>query len=189
MTIAKHSAGAKVKVLLKENDYIFLDRHTPLGLFNVSTGGQQYLIVQHNDRKRAISLTRWDDPEFSVCDLGNERLEFGRWFGPPHLKLTTILRGFVPPLATGIVCTDGDEIKLSCVMPDGTQEWLPIGVVDVPDDFDCQFFNGWRLDDPSSPHPYFERHQGDAFAAQPYIPATRTKCMTRIEVKFPPSLD
>jgi hypothetical protein len=101
MTMEKQASRQKVSAHLKEGDDIFLDRHTPPGLFSVCT--RKFLVVQHNDAKRAISLTAWDDPAFSVRELGKERLEYGRWWGLPHLKLTTILRGIVPPLATGII--------------------------------------------------------------------------------------
>ena len=173
----------------EEVDYTFLDKHTPVGLFAISCGCRLYLVVQHEDRKRAISLTAWDDPAFSVTELTKERLEFGRWWGAPRLRLTTIMRGFIPPLATGIILTDGDELMLSCVMPGGTREWLPIGVVDVPDDYDVQYFCGWQLDDPGSPYPYFERNRQLEHTAAAYIPANRRKCMTRIETKFLAPID
>lgn len=123
---------------------MFLTEDTPVGLF-IAENWRRYLIVANNDGKRAICLTEWDWPMLSYRDLGSERIEYGHWLGAAKLKLTgSSFNSYHEPAPVGMITSEGLTVHVTCCMPDGSVEYVPLGMTtaEIPDDYSGYFFDG-----------------------------------------------
>lgn len=158
---------------------VFLDRHTPTGLF-MGQNLEHCWVVETAQGRRVITLTDLYMPRFAVFTLSDRRLDYGFALGKPKLYLDHPLAS-VEPDDVGIIQIDDFRVAMHCCLPNGTTEWVNVGVYE-PTGFTGLFFCGWRLfrsDHPTSlaaeRNPYY-------FPAEPFMPQFTVECAEEIEL-------
>ena len=158
---------------------IFLDRHTPPGLFQ-GTSAHQYWIVETGLGKRAITLSECCMPQFAVFTLSDRRLDFGWTLGKPTLHLDVSIPS-IERDDVGIVATEDFGISMQCQRPDGSTEQVLLGVYE-PTQLTGLFFSGWRVfAGADTEHPVAER-EPFYYHAEPFEPEFEVECGERLNI-------
>jgi hypothetical protein len=157
----------------EESDAVFLNRHTPTGLFwgrNLS----RYWVVETKAVRRAITLPTFNVPMFAVFTLSDRELDYGCALGKAILQLEPPTNS-IEHDEVGIVRAGEGGLAMRCLTSDGGAEWVNLDI-DKPTHaaglFDCwKVFVGKDLI-----YPIAER-QGRPFTTERWEPA-------RITVEF-----
>jgi hypothetical protein len=105
---------------------IFLNRHTPTGLFwgrNLS----RYWVVETEVGRRAITLPTFNVPMFAVFSLTDRHLDYGCALGEPILQLEPSANS-ISHDELGIVRADETALEMQCLTSGGGVEWVNLGI-------------------------------------------------------------
>ncbi len=159
---------------------MFLDRHTPTGLFQ-GQNCETYWVVETAVGRRAITLSDLYMPKFAVFTLGDRRLDYGWHRGKPTLHLDHSINS-VERDETGIVGIDDHDLSMHCQRPDGTTEWVVLGVYE-PEQLTGLFFRGWRVLRQDRPDYVFAEREADySYAAEPFEPMFTVECAEELNI-------
>jgi hypothetical protein len=160
---------------------IFLDRHTPTGLFQ-GQNTERFWVVDTSAGKRAITLSDLYMPMFAVFTLTDRRLDFGWPLGKPTLHLDVSVPS-VDPTDAGIIGIDDFGVAMQCLNVDGNTEWVVLGVYQ-PTYPTGVFFEGWKVFEPQSPgYPFAERDSEVYYQAEPFEPHWTVECAEQLELQ------
>lgn len=167
-----------------EQSFIFLDQHTPTGLF-YGYAMRPYWVVNTPDGKMAIDLEEECNPQFAVTPLTDQRLDFGWDAGALELHLD---HGTPcgDPKEAGVIQIEDTEVSMNCVFYTGKTEWITLGVYE-PEMPTGLFFSGWRVlrapdGDVAYDDPVAERDHGRSYQAEPFEPTFLVRNAERIQL-------
>ena len=133
----------------------YLDANIRCGLFEGSRGNR-YLVGWDTGVKFAVALTHHDLPAFTTQDLNRNAIDYGRWWGPCRLRLTSAEEGDTPDQQPGKVGVGDQNAILLCRSLTGRANWMPLGYVGRTGRY-FRDYDGWALETVQGGFRFFER--------------------------------
>ena len=146
---------------------MFLDKHTPEGLFDPRTDCGRALVAPYGDEKIAIFF-EGEGPKFRHQVLNDDKIAFGRWYPLKAVINNDEEDGEPGASEIGVIEVEDGIVRMLALWASGQPVWMSIGVSEADDalidNYDliaegwCEPFASRQAED-DNPAQVFEWHE------------------------------